>query len=364
MKHPILIVGQGLAGSSLAWRLIHAGQPCLVVDRPVAETASRVAAGLVNPLPGRKVKPDWRQEECLTEAHRYYRETEQQLGGSWWQCTEIWRELSDEDQRAFWMQRRQEEQTSQFAGPLLPWLPSWRGEGAAAITYGAAVLHAESLVQAQREWLMARQSFVEAELRAEDISETQDGEHLSWRGQTFSAVVWCIGFEMAATLAAPWLESRLSQGCILDIRIPDFDAPDAILHYGHWLVRHHEDVWRLGASYDWLWAHPGEPAPTAPAELLHGFVQRYSGAYELLRARAAVRPIIRYSQPVAGPLPHSRGHYLMGGLGSRGCTSAPWVSAQLAAHLLEGAPLPADLVADPLWLRYEKKQAQLAAARS
>ena len=48
----ILIIGQGIAGSCLAWELKRRGAEFTVADRPVAETASRVAAGLVNPLPG------------------------------------------------------------------------------------------------------------------------------------------------------------------------------------------------------------------------------------------------------------------------------------------------------------------------
>lgn len=48
----ILIIGQGIAGSCLAWELKRRGAEFTVADRPVAETASRVAAGLVNPLTG------------------------------------------------------------------------------------------------------------------------------------------------------------------------------------------------------------------------------------------------------------------------------------------------------------------------
>ncbi len=354
MERPILIVGQGLAGSSLAWKLLKAGQPCHVVDRPLAETASRVAAGLVNPLTGRKIKPDWRQEECLAEAHRYYRETEEELQGSWWECTEIWRELSDEDQQAFWQQRRESEDTSCFTGPLLPWLPGWNGIGQAAITYGSAVLHAERLVNAQRKWLTEREALIEDEVKLEDITELSDGG-IQWKEREYRAIVWCIGYETAKTLEAPWLESRLSQGCIVDIKLPELNAPDAILHFGHWLVKQENDIWRLGASYDWVWADAGTPAPTAAMELLHGLAQRYAGSYEIVRARAAVRPIIRYSQPVAGVLPERAGHYMLGGLGSRGCTTAPWVSEQLAAHLITGMELPDDLIPKPLYERYKKK---------
>ena len=43
----ILIIGQGIAGSCLAWELKRRGAEFTVADRPIAETASRVAAGLV-----------------------------------------------------------------------------------------------------------------------------------------------------------------------------------------------------------------------------------------------------------------------------------------------------------------------------
>lgn len=358
MNKRFLIVGQGLAGSSLAWKLIAKGQRCLVVDRALGETASRVAAGLVNPLLGRKLKPDWRQEQCLAAAHAYYRETEQVLGGSWWQLGEIWRELKDEDQEYFWTQRQQEEESASFAGPLLPWLPEWKGLGKAAITYDAAVLHAEALVNAQRKWLQERDSFVEANLSPSELEYSSEGGIL-WRGEHFQAVIWCTGFEIAESLELPYLQSRLSQGCILDLKLPDFDLYKdfhGVLHFGHWLVKHGE-IWRLGASYDWIWSAAGTASPTAPDGLLYELRQRYQGDVEVLRARAAVRPIIRYSQPVAGALPERPGHYLMAGLGSRGCTTSPWVSEQLANHLCDAAkyPLPKDLIPDALYERYCRK---------
>ncbi len=359
---PYLIVGQGLAGSALAWRLIKAGQSCLVVDRPIAETASRVAAGLVNPLLGRKVKPDWRQAECLAEAHRYYQETEAELGGSWWECTEIWRELDDEDQLAFWQQRREQDESAAFAGPLLPWPQGWAGRGKAALTLGAAVLHAEKLVNAQREWLKERGSLLEGEVKLCDISPN-DSAGISWQGQAYQGIIWCNGCEAAAQLDAPWLESRQSQGCILDISLDN--APQlgkSVIHFGHWLIRH-EEHWRLGATYDWTWAGAGEPSPTAAAELLHELGRRYAGGVEILRSRAAVRPIIRYSQPLAGPLPEQQGHYLFGGLGSRGCTNAHWVRNKLAEHLLNGAALVADLAPQNYFEQKMRLMARKASAR-
>lgn len=59
-------------------------------------------------------------------------------------------------------------------------------------------------------------------------------------------------------------------------------------------------------------------------------VKRYSGNMDVIRARAAVRPIIRRSQPVAGPIPGLDGQFVFSGLGSKGVTTSPWSAAQLA----------------------------------
>ncbi|NOU04706.1 MAG: NAD(P)-binding protein, partial [Hyphomicrobiaceae bacterium] len=40
-----IIVGQGLAGTTLAWRLVDAGQRVLMFDPAEAVTSSKIAAG-------------------------------------------------------------------------------------------------------------------------------------------------------------------------------------------------------------------------------------------------------------------------------------------------------------------------------
>lgn len=152
----ILIIGQGIAGSCLAWELKRRGVEFTVADRPVAETASRVAAGLVNPLTGRAFRPGWRQEECLAAAEAFYPETERELGGSWWQKTPIFREVETEDQFEIWQERQTAPESCAYAGPLFPWPEHWEGRGKAAYTRGSAVLHVENMVTAMRRFLWNR----------------------------------------------------------------------------------------------------------------------------------------------------------------------------------------------------------------
>ena len=63
MKVDFLIIGQGIAGSTLALELLKREKTVLVVDRQDAGSSTRVAAGLVTPLTGKGMNAAWRQEQ-------------------------------------------------------------------------------------------------------------------------------------------------------------------------------------------------------------------------------------------------------------------------------------------------------------
>ena len=54
-----LIVGQGIAGSLLAWHLLRLGASIIVIDDNHAGAASLVAAGIINPISGIRMVPSW-----------------------------------------------------------------------------------------------------------------------------------------------------------------------------------------------------------------------------------------------------------------------------------------------------------------
>ncbi len=61
----VLIVGQGLAGTWLSWWLEQAGISCRVMDDADPGSASKYAAGLINPVTGRRMVKTWMIEELM-----------------------------------------------------------------------------------------------------------------------------------------------------------------------------------------------------------------------------------------------------------------------------------------------------------
>ena len=95
---PWTIVGQGLAGTCLAWEFWQRGVEFSLVDRETGGS-SRVAAGLVNPVTGKNFEPSPRIGEFLPEALERHKDdlhgVEDALAGGLDDCLEVQLSLAD-----------------------------------------------------------------------------------------------------------------------------------------------------------------------------------------------------------------------------------------------------------------------------
>jgi hypothetical protein len=78
----VLIIGQGICGTFLSWELERAGVSHLVIDEERPETASRAAAGLINPVTGRRIVKTWMIDDLLPFIQVAYSQIGVTLGGS------------------------------------------------------------------------------------------------------------------------------------------------------------------------------------------------------------------------------------------------------------------------------------------
>src|SRR5690606_14851299 len=72
MEVDFLLVGQGIAGTLLSYRLIKNGKRVHVIDQPEKNTCSRVAAGLFNPVTGRNLVKTWHADQIFPEIIPFY----------------------------------------------------------------------------------------------------------------------------------------------------------------------------------------------------------------------------------------------------------------------------------------------------
>jgi len=318
---PWIIVGQGLAGTCLAWELWRRGAGFLLVDRE-AGGSSRVAAGLINPVTGKNFEPTPRVGMLLPEALDFYRATGELLGNSFWHPLPILRlaETAKEWEKMLTKRGRADVSCWLAAGGAPLEEDGWCG--AMELT-GGGRLDTRAFLDASRGFFRDHGVYQNMEIDP----ATQSG-----------ARVWCDG--AAGLLSGRHGPHRCAKGEILTLHAPGWPQSHIRIGDGGWLVPLGGGRFKSGATYEW--DRLDETPTAAGLEKVAAIARRLGGdgSFEILAHEAGVRPIIRRSEPVIGPI-HG-GDWMFNGLGSKGSLFAPGMARRLADRILDGSgPEPA-----------------------
>lgn len=338
-----IIVGQGLAGTALAWQMEFAGrQSYLVIDREPAVTSSRIAAGLITPITGQRLVKADRFEANFSDASDFYEMVESQLDVQVFYRRPMLRLFQNEREREIF----QAKSRSEFVG-LVEGHPEIDAHEIMAPLGGftmttAGQLNTPSYLGISRNWFKLRNSYRAAELDAEaDLVLADDGVRIPKLDVWANRVIFCQGFLNTPNPYFARVPFQAAQGEILTLRIPGF-RETRVIHRGIWLAPTGDGLWRCGSTYSW---EPFDGIPTAAgrAELERKLKEFLKLPYEVVYHHAAVRPIIHESRPRLGMHPQFPRLGFFNGLGSKGALLASHFAAKFVRHLFEAEPLEAEV---------------------
>ncbi|MBL8814219.1 MAG: FAD-dependent oxidoreductase [Planctomycetaceae bacterium] len=331
LSYDSIVVGQGLAGSAVAWRLRQQGQKTLVIDAGTDSSASRIAAGLIMPISGRRMAewPDY--ETILATATRFYRLVEEVVKQPLFHEITVERRFDDPAQREEYDHRVS---TAKTATTLKP-------DGTGFLMSGAR-LNVPLYLQATRQHFEADGAFIEAQLNLPEDMEVTDSEVVIRRLNVRAGrAYFCQGYSETVNPWFPKVPDRPVRGEI--IRVTLSEAPEHVLCTEYWLapafLGSNSDGthdYLAGATYDRTNLSSG-PTEDARVALLD-FVQQVTdqkapviAQYSAIRASTANRQIVVRRHENYPNL------IVVNGLGSRGSLLAPW-AAEKALTIQQMAP--------------------------
>ena len=337
-----LILGQGLAGSLLAWQLIQHGKRVLVVDDGHRTSSSRVAAGLVNPLAGMRFNAAPHTDAWLKALQPAYRLLTDTLGSDpYLHEVPMQRLLRSPEQRRFYERQQNNPEVSAYLGRTLA-----AGEADPGIQapYGGFEQRATGYVDLPRllgdlrDWLKAQQSYVHQEIAYDAVEMTDSGATI---GQYQARqLVCCEGYRM---LANPWfnrLPLQPDKGELLRLR-SQRPLCQHIINGAYWMIPLANGDFRFGATHEHqrIDNEPTEEGLGTLATGMHKILEDTTGV-DIKEHVAGVRPSTSDRQPLLGTHPDLPRLHLFNGFGARGALSIPWYSQRMANYLLKGQPLP------------------------
>lgn len=334
--HDYLIVGQGLAGSVMALLMRKRGLDFLVVDNGNPSAASKVAAGIINPITGGKLVKSRRVDELFPHAFSFYREAERELGQTWLEDRRVDRFLPTPAERCAWRGKKDDPGLADWLAPLSrDWPEGLRAppsDGQAAFKGG--LLHAAGFLRSTRELLEKEGRFVEGNFSWAHFR--QEKETIRWGEIQARRVVFCEGHRVSGNPFFPWIPFRHAKGEILTVEWGE-GGTDRIFNCGKWLVPHGDGTAKAGSTFEW---RDLTETPTAKGEeeILAGLSPILKKPLMVLDRRAGIRPVARDTLPVVGIHPGHPRLAIFNGLGAKGVLAAPFYAEQLLSHLEDGIP--------------------------
>ncbi len=323
----ILIIGQGLAGTALAWQLRWLGCRVLVLDRGAVVTSSRIAAGLLTPITGKRLALTWRFADLWPVAVAFYRRVEAETGEAFFHEQPMVRLFQNDEEREVFAKRVDREFRGLVRQPELLVNAEWFANplGGFEMTQ-AGQLDTGCYLDASRAVFERDGGFRVAEIGVSDIELSPDRVRLPRIGVEARALVFCEGF--AANPWFPAMKFNAVKGEILTLRIPGL-TEDRIVNHGVWLMPMGGDVFRAGSTYD---RESLDCVPTVRGrdEIVSRLRQFLRVPFEVIDHTAAVRPVTADQRPVVGVHPEFPQLAILNGLGSKGALQAPSFANQLA----------------------------------
>jgi glycine/D-amino acid oxidase-like deaminating enzyme len=349
MEKRVLIVGQGLCGSWLSYWLQQAGVDFIVIDEERAQTSTRVASGVINPVTGRRMATTWLADEVIPFAERAYNAmgdflTAQLVNPSSPSgtpvrlispCQIIDFFASPDRREAFIKKAAALSQYLTMPADDSQFLPHFHYELGFGIVAPAYQVHLQAMLGGWRGYLAGSGRLIGSKFEREQLKI--HGTGVSYQSQHYSHIVFADGVEAAHAGYFQLLPFAPNKGEALLVKIPHLPTP-FIFKKGIAITPWQNDLFWVGSSYQHQFA---DPWPTTPFRLQTEAWLRHFVKHEvtIVDHLASVRPAALERRPFVGWHPFFPQVGLLNGTGTKGVTMAPFFAKQLVDNLINGTQI-------------------------
>jgi len=318
---PLLVVGQGIVGSVLAWKLQQAQIPIRIFEGDFPASASRAAAGLISPITGKRWHLTHKVDYYLTQARSFYMQLGSFFHDCFWKDHQIIRLINPKDDPII-NKRFKDKAYRPYLGEKRP-AGHWGNDPRGSVEIkGGGVLAVSRILDRIGNYFKDQNIQMPGAFDFDQLQQTADG--WLYEGQPIRGVVFCEGAKAMQNPYFQGLPFSPSQGEILTLQVPmPAHWMGHVFNDGNWLIPVDGFTCRVGATYTWD-LHT-QPTVAARAQLLDAFKRLMPSAYMpvVLDQKVGIRLAFLDTMPAIGEHPHYSGLYYFNGFGSKGTVFSP-----------------------------------------
>jgi glycine/D-amino acid oxidase-like deaminating enzyme len=321
----------------MSHNLIKAGKKVLVIDEAKPHTASKIASGIINPVTGRRIVRTWMIETLLPFALNTYKELEEELNIALVkECTLLDFHPTSQMKEAFDVRSQLESEYLHRPQKEENWQRYFR------YNYGIGEVSPCLLVDIQtllKEW---RSKLLQYNLLLEenfDWSVCKIEKHIiTYKGITASKLICCEGVEGTQNPYFKLLPYAPNKGEALIVAIRGLPKEN-IYKQGITIVPwKKDDLFWIGSTYEWNYrdTYPTQAFRKKVEEQLNYWLKL---PYNIIDHWASERPANVERRPFVGVHPLYTSLCIFNGMGTKGCSLAPYFARELTEHLIHNTPL-------------------------
>ncbi|MHA8051309.1 NAD(P)/FAD-dependent oxidoreductase [Aquirufa sp. ROCK-SH2] len=313
---PVLIVGQGLAGTVLAHHLHRANLPFQIWDSPKTHfTSSMAAGGIFNPVTGRKLEETWLANELFDYLFPFYQQLEEELNDSFFHPMPLFRPFANAEMKK-WLLDRKSEIDNAFL--------KWTDDGVWVEKTGW--LDVAKLLSLSKDYFVKKGVFYSKEVIFDSIEFVEENASIQIGSECFSQIVFCEGFHCHHH--NPYfghLNFLPAKGELLRFKNKTLSS-DYILNKNGFILPISKDEFKVGATYRWD-DLSSLPHTNALPDLEKKLQQFQIDEYTALELISGVRPATQDRRPFVGFHPNLP-VAIFNGFGSKGVSLIPYFAQQ------------------------------------
>ena len=310
------------------------------MDSFQASSSSRIAAGIINPITGKRLVKSWKIDELLPFAVNVYRSLEQKLGISFFHSAGIYNYFSNKEDLTFYQEKKDSAELKEFIRSLdseaHPFVDNPLG---GIVITRAFQLNIALFISSFRSWLLQNSL-----LREEPFSHTElelaCGKAF-YRDIEADRIIFCEGSMGLDNPYFGWLPFNPVKGEILTVRIKELRL-NHILKKGVFILPVGKDIYKIGSTYEWNYKDD-QPTKKGRQELAVKLQKALHLPFEILDHQAAIRPSVKDRRPLLGLHPDYPQLAIFNGLGTKGASLAPFFANHLSNFLVHEKPLDAEV---------------------
>ncbi len=325
-----LIIGQGIAGTTLTHQLISEGYKICVIDENPTISSSKIASGLWNPVVLKRMKKVWMASEMVTVLDTFYKDVETKIGKSIIKDTHIKRILNSIEEQNNW---HEQTDNPKFEGILSPTIEkntnrNLNADHGLGTVLTSGRINVLEYLNGSKTYFEQQHAYREDSILYQDIHWQE--EAVSWKGYNAKHIVFCEGHQTRFNPYFSYLPLAPTKGEVLKV------TADLNLNFpvngGKFILPLGDNRFKVGATYAWDELND-KPTDDGMEQLTSGWKKITSSPFETLEHEAGIRPTVKDRRPLLGTHPNHKNIHIFNGLGSRGILMAPYLAKCLSNHI-------------------------------